>query len=55
MTDRRNMSTQESRDFWAFADACAREVRTWPDWRRAGINVAIERNTADAQDEKEGV
>lgn len=44
---KRDMSTPEAREFWAFVEACAREVRTWPDWRRAGINVALERDDAE--------
>ena len=36
----RNLSTPESRAFWATAEESAREVQTWPDWKRAGINVA---------------
>lgn len=36
----RNMSTPESRAFWQSAERNAIEVRTWPAWRRAGINEA---------------
>ena len=35
----RNMSTPESRAFWESAEKSAAEVQTWPDWKRAGINV----------------
>lgn len=45
---RRNTATTESRDFWEFADASAREVQEWPAWKRAGINVTAVRD-ADAQ------
>lgn len=37
----RNMSTPESRAFWELPDH-AREIATWPAWRRAGINVSVE-------------
>lgn len=36
----RNMSTEESRNFWETAERSAAEVETWPAWKRAGINVA---------------
>lgn len=35
----RNLSTPEGRAFWT-PSARAHEVETWPDWKRAGINVA---------------
>lgn len=41
----RNLSTPESRAFWAGVEESAREVLTWPDWKRAGINVADLRST----------
>lgn len=31
----RNMSTPESRAFWDGCDEAAREVATWPAWKRA--------------------
>lgn len=36
----RNLSTPESIAFWERAERSAAEVSEWPDWRRAGINVA---------------
>ena len=35
----RDLSTEENRAFWARAEAAAKEVSQWPDWKRAGINV----------------
>lgn len=35
----RDMSTPESCKFWETAKKAAAEVQTWPDWKRAGINV----------------
>jgi len=40
---RRNLSTSRSRAWWADALRVAAIVRTWPDWKRAGINVAERR------------
>lgn len=34
----RNLSTPEGRAFWTPSPR-AHEVDTWPDWKRAGINV----------------
>lgn len=36
----RNLATQESRAFWTRAEQASVEVSGWPDWKRAGINVA---------------
>lgn len=36
----RNMSTGESKVFWETAQRHASELDGWPDWKRAGINVA---------------
>lgn len=47
---KRNLESQESRDFWRLADETAAQVRTWPAWRRAGINVATERSEERADD-----
>ncbi len=33
----RDRSTPESRAFWEHAETCARDVATWPDWRKAGV------------------
>jgi hypothetical protein len=41
----RNMSTPESRKFWEDAGKASAEVATWPDWKRAGINVSQLRDT----------
>lgn len=35
----RNLDTPEAREFWRKAEESARLVATWPDWKRAGINV----------------
>lgn len=45
MTIYRDLSTPEKRAFWARCEASAAEVKTWPDWKRAGINVAALRET----------
>ena len=37
---KRDLSTPESRKFWASCEAASKEVLTWPDWKRAGINTA---------------
>ena len=36
----RNMDTESSQEFWNSAEENAAEVRMWPDWKRAGINVS---------------
>ena len=40
----RNMDTEESRAFLESAEKSAAEVKTWPAWKRAGINTADERS-----------
>lgn len=35
-----DLSTPESRQFWKAVENSAREVQSWPAWKRAGINVA---------------
>ncbi len=45
---KRNLSTPEARAYWAHAEECAAEVRTWPASKRAGINVS-DRRVASAQ------
>ena len=40
----RNLSTTENREFWSVVKAASEEVKSWPDWKRAGINVATERS-----------
>ena len=42
----RNLSTEESRNFWETAERSAAEVEKWPDWKRAGINVTQVREEA---------
>lgn len=42
----RNLTTDESRDFWSAAEKVAAEVDEWPSWRKAGINVADLRTEA---------
>lgn len=49
----RDLSTPERREFWARSEESAREVETWPDWKRAGINVATERAATETR-EREG-
>lgn len=39
----RNLSTPETREFWATAERASAEVATWPAWKRAGINVSDRR------------
>ncbi len=39
----RNLATPKARAFWASAEESAREVESWPDWKRAGINVRQQR------------
>jgi len=36
----RNMSTTESKNFWAKTQQEASALTEWPAWKRAGINVA---------------
>lgn len=33
----RNLSTPEAREFWRRCEESAKEVKTWPDWMKAGI------------------
>jgi len=40
---KRNTSTPESKEFWDQAEKTSQEVEIWPDWKRAGINVADQR------------
>lgn len=35
----RNMRTKKARAFWASCKKDSRDMRKWPKWRRAGINV----------------
>lgn len=42
----RDLSTEENREFWRSAEEASREVATWPDWKRAGINTAQIRSEA---------
>ncbi len=44
----RNTSTAASQAFWESAKQTSVEVKQWPSWRRAGINVSPTRATADA-------
>jgi hypothetical protein len=46
---KRNLDTEESREFWKLADETAAQVRAWPAWKRAGINVATERVIESAE------
>jgi hypothetical protein len=39
----RNLSTEESRDFWARCQRSAVKVAGWPAWKRVGINVGTVR------------
>lgn len=43
-----NLSTDESKKFWASVEKAAGEVRKWPDSRRAGINVSETRTQVQA-------
>jgi hypothetical protein len=42
----RNLTTDESREFWATAEKVAAQVDEWPSWKKAGINVADLRTEA---------
>ncbi len=42
----RNLTTEESREFWATAEKVAAQVDEWPSWKKAGINVADLRTEA---------
>jgi len=35
----RDLSTEQSRKFWANSEETSKEVLSWPDWKRAGINT----------------
>lgn len=35
----RNTETEQGRKFWDAAKKASEEVNTWPDYKRAGINV----------------
>ena len=35
---KRNLDTSESQAFWAHVEACAKEVATWPAWKRVGVS-----------------
>jgi len=50
----RNMSTPECREFWESAERAAAEAETWPDWKRAGINVAQQRSVPRVLEPKRG-
>jgi hypothetical protein len=39
----RDLSTSDNEAFWSAARASAERVKEWPDWKRAGINIATER------------
>lgn len=39
----RNLDTPENRDFWEHSRRAAKEVATWPEWKRAGVNGGTER------------
>lgn len=39
------MATEANRNFWKKAEEAAIIVRTWPDWKRAGINISQTRST----------
>jgi DNA/RNA endonuclease G (NUC1) len=30
----KDLTTQENRDYWEFLEECAREVQSWPEWKR---------------------
>lgn len=44
---KRNDSTPEGKDFWAYVDSVVKEVKTWPNWMR-GDRAAINRDTSTA-------
>lgn len=47
----RNLSTEANRIFWKKAEEAALIVRSWPDWKRAGINISQFRSTPRKLDE----
>ena len=46
----RNLSTPESREFWAGIERSSAEVQQWPSWKRAGINESQLRRSPAADD-----
>jgi len=44
----RNLATDSNKAFWADAEKVASDVRKWPDWKRAGINVSSVRTETGA-------
>lgn len=39
---RRRFDTEEARQFWASVEESAREVETWPEWKRSLARIAID-------------
>lgn len=48
MTIVRNLEDEESREFWRSIDAGAKEVDTWPDWKRRLIAGERDEDVADS-------
>jgi hypothetical protein len=44
----RNLASDANKAFWKDAETVATEVRSWPDWKRAGINVSNVRTDVKA-------
>jgi hypothetical protein len=42
----RNLASDANKAFWKDAETVAIKVRSWPDWKRAGINVSSVRTEA---------
>jgi ribosomal protein L18E len=50
----RNLASDANKAFWKDAETVASDVRTWPDWKRAGINVSsIRTETKTSESAKE--
>lgn len=35
----RRMDTEEAREFWAGVEKAAKEVDSWPEWKKAGFDL----------------
>jgi len=47
---KRNMDSEESREFWESVKKSAKEVESWPDWKRGGM-IDIPPKKADNWDD----
>ena len=37
----KNLSTEETHKFWAHVEKKAKEVDSWPEWKKSGVAKAI--------------